>query len=211
VLGYSPYYKTGNFLNPFIRFETIKTATNYLSLALTGDPYMGVGRNLAYTKTLFFGAKGFAAHMHLIAGDDDLFVNQTATADNTTIEIHSDAFMFTPAKSTIKSWYRQKTRHAGVGKYYRNSHRRMLSFDAISGGLFYLLLLGCLIFDFEPWWALGIFIFRLVLQYAVYAKTFKKLNGSDLIAYLPGFDLIYYFYLNIFGFVGTFIKTRQWK
>jgi biofilm PGA synthesis N-glycosyltransferase PgaC len=60
VLGYSPYTRTRNFLNPFIRFETLKTAINYLSAALNGDAYMGIGRNLAYTKSLFFGAKGFA-------------------------------------------------------------------------------------------------------------------------------------------------------
>src|SRR6202012_6029590 len=154
VLGYSPYNRTGNILNPIIRFETIKTAINYLSSAVNEDAYMGVGRNLAYTKTLFFGAKGFAAHMHVISGDDDLFVNQNATADNTAIEIHPEAFTYTTAKTTLSSWYRQKKRHMGVGKLYRNSHRSMLSVDAVSGFLFYILLIGCLIFNFEPLWAL---------------------------------------------------------
>jgi len=40
VLGYSPYKKTRNFLNAFIRFETIKTAINYFSSAVIGDVYM---------------------------------------------------------------------------------------------------------------------------------------------------------------------------
>ena len=108
VLGYSPYHKTGGFLNNLIRFETIKTAINYLSSALNGDAYMGIGRNLAYTKTLFFSAKGFAAHMHILSGDDDLFVNQNATADNTAIEIHRDSFVCTDAKGTVAAWFRQK-------------------------------------------------------------------------------------------------------
>ena len=211
VLGYSPYYKSKNFLNPFIRFETLKTALNYLSAALNSDPYMGVGRNLAYTKTLFFGAKGFAAHMHVMAGDDDLFVNQNATADNTIIEIHPDTFTYTTAKTTIKAWYRQKKRHMGVGKYYKDSHRRTLSFDAISGGLFYVLLTLCLVFNFEAILALGIFIFRLIIQYIVYSKIFKKLDAHDLLGYMPFFDLLYYIYLNIFGLFGIFIKTTQWK
>src|SRR6202012_605330 len=99
VLGYSPYNRTGNILNPIIRFETIKTAINYLSSALTGDAYMGVGRNLAYTKTLFFGAKGFAAHMHVLSGDDDLFVNQNSTPENTAVEISPESFMFSDAKT----------------------------------------------------------------------------------------------------------------
>jgi poly-beta-1,6-N-acetyl-D-glucosamine synthase len=211
VIGYSPYYKTRNFLNAFVRFETIKSAINYLSSALVGDPYMGVGRNLAYTKTLFFGAKGFASHMHVMAGDDDLFVNQNATADNTIIEIHPEAFTYTQAKTTYSSWSRQKKRHMGVGKLYRASHRRMLTADAVSGSLFYVLLIGCLIFGFEPLWALGIWAFRAIWQLAIYRKVFRKLDGADLFWYLPVLDLFYYIYLNVFGLIGHFIKTKQWK
>ncbi|MBD1366309.1 glycosyltransferase [Mucilaginibacter sp. ZT4R22] len=211
VLGYSPYYRSSNFLNSFVRFETVKTAINYLSAALNGDPYMGIGRNLAYTKTLFFGSKGFAAHMHLMSGDDDLFVNQNATAENSVMEIHPDTFTYTPAKTTLGSWFRQKKRHMGVGKEYKNRHRRMLSFDAISGFLFYVLFILCLVFKFEPLLAIGIVAFRLILQAIIYFKVYKKLDAGDLLWALPLFDLIYYLYLNVFGLIGTFIKPTRWK
>jgi cellulose synthase/poly-beta-1,6-N-acetylglucosamine synthase-like glycosyltransferase len=211
VLGYSPYTRTSNFLNPFIRFETLKTAINYLSAALTGNAYMGIGRNLAYTKTLFFGAKGFASHMHVLSGDDDLFVNQNATADNTTIEIHPDTFTYTDAKTTLGGWFRQKKRHMGVGKLYKNNHRRALSFDALSGFLFYVLFILCLVFKFEPLLAIGAMVFRLILQLIVYRKVFKRLSCGDLIWSLPFLDMIYYMYLNVFGLIGTFIKTTRWK
>jgi poly-beta-1,6-N-acetyl-D-glucosamine synthase len=211
VLGYSPYNRSRGLLNAFIRFETLKSAINYLSSALAGDPYMGVGRNLAYTKTLFFSVKGFASHMHVLAGDDDLFVNQNANADNTAVEIHPDAFTYTTAKTTFGGWQRQKKRHMGVGKLYRNKHRRLLSFDAVSGFLFYVLLIGCLAFGFEPLWVLGTFVFRLILQMVIYYRVFGKLDGADLFWYLPGFDLFYYIYLNVFGLIGHFIKTTRWK
>jgi len=211
VLGYSPYRKRKGLLNAFIRFETLKSAVNYLSAALTGDPYMGIGRNLAYTKTLFFNGKGFASHMHIMAGDDDLFVNQNATAENTIIEIHPEAFTYSPAKSTISTLFRQKKRHLGVGKYYKSKHRRILTVDALTGGLFYLLLTLCLLFNFEPILAISIFIFRLIFQYIIYNKIFKKLDSSDLLFYLPGLDVLYYTYLNVFGFIASFIKTKQWK
>lgn len=211
VLGYSPYKKTRNFLNSFIRFETIKTAINYLSSAAIGDAYMGIGRNMAYTKTLFFGAKGFAAHMHVLSGDDDLFVNQNATPANTAIEINPDAFVYTDAKTSLKALFRQKKRHFGVGKLYKARHRRMLSIDALSGFLFYILLTISLVFNFEPLLALGLFMFRLIFQLIIYRKLFKRLDGRDLLWYLPFFDAIYYIYLNTFGLIGTFIKTTQWK
>lgn len=211
ILGYSPYAKTRNFLNPFIRFETLKTAINYLSSALKGDPYMGIGRNLAYTRSLFFGAKGFASHMHVMSGDDDLFVNQNGTSANTTIEIHPDTFTYSDAKSTLKSWFIQKKRHMGVGKLYKNSHRRMLSLDAVSGFLYYVLLIAFIILKFEPLLIAGVVLFRLILQFAIYRKIFKKLDCADLLWWLPFFDMIYYIYLNVFGLIGTFIKTTRWK
>lgn len=211
VLGYSPYFRSSNFLNSFVRFETVKTGINYLSAALRGDTYMGIGRNLAYTKTLFFGSKGFAAHMHLMSGDDDLFVNQNATAENSVIELHPDTFTYTPAKTTLGGWFRQKKRHMGVGKEYKNQHRRMLSFDAVSGFLFYVLFILCLVFKFEPLLAIGVAAFRLILQAVVYRKVFKKLDAGDLLWALPFFDLIYYLYLNVFGLIGTFIKPTRWK
>ena len=212
VLGYSPYYKTSNFLNTLIRFETLKTGINYFSAALNGDAYMGIGRNLAYTKTLFFGAKGFAAHMHVLSGDDDLFVNQNATANNTVIEINPETFVFTSAKTTVASLYRQKKRHMGVGKLYKNRHRKILSIDAVTGFLFYATLIGGLCYRFESFFvALGLFLLRLIIQVFIYHKTFKKLGEARLLWYLPLLDFVYYLYLNIFGLIGTFIKTRQWK
>jgi biofilm PGA synthesis N-glycosyltransferase PgaC len=212
VLGYSPCYRTGNFLNAIIRFETLKTAINYLSAALNGDAYMGVGRNLAYTKTLFFSAKGFAAHMHVLSGDDDLFVNQNATALNTTIEIHKDAFVYTNAKTTLLSLFRQKRRHMGVGKLYKSRHKNLLTIDAISGLMFYILLIGGLCYNFESFVvALGLFALRWIIQLFIYHNIFKKLSEARLLWYLPLFDFVYYLYLTVFGLIGIFTKTRQWK
>src|SRR5690606_34092381 len=116
VLGYSPYLRRAGMLNALIRFETFHTAMSYLSYALKGKPYMGVGRNMAYTKSLFFRGKGFASHMHIASGDDDLFVNQNATPHNTTICIHPEAHVWSEPKTTFSAYARQKTRHAGASK-----------------------------------------------------------------------------------------------
>ena len=99
----------------------------------------------------------------------------------------------------------------GVGKLYKGKHRRMLTFDALTGFVYYLLLIIAFIFGFEPLLALGLFALRLIIQLVIYSKIFKKLNAKDLLYYLPFLDLLYYFYLNVFGLIGTFIKTTQWK
>lgn len=79
VLGYGAYIKAPGFLNKLIRFDTFTIALRYLSAGIKGKAYMGVGRNLAYKKPLFFKHKGFASHYHINSGDDDLFVNEAAT------------------------------------------------------------------------------------------------------------------------------------
>ena len=99
----------------------------------------------------------------------------------------------------------------GVGKLYKSKHRRALSFDALSGFAFYALLIWCFVFNFEPLMALGVFVFRWIIQLIIYRKTFKKLDARSLLWYLPFFDFVYYIYLNVFGLIGTFIKTTQWK
>ena len=65
VLGYGAYHKKSGLLNKLIRFETFHTALQYLSYALAGMPYMGVGRNLSYKKDLFLRNKGFAFINHI--------------------------------------------------------------------------------------------------------------------------------------------------
>jgi biofilm PGA synthesis N-glycosyltransferase PgaC len=213
VLGYSPYIKESGFINAFTRYETLKTGINYLSAALGHNAYMGIGRNLAYTKSLFFRCKGFASHLHILAGDDDLFVNRNATPTNTVIEIHPDSFTYTEAKKSISSYFRQKKRHMGVGKLYKNKHRRMLSLDAITGLLFYITLGLCLYYVKPPllFVVAAAYLVRLLVQVIIYHKSSKKLIGSGLIWFLPFYDLLHNIYLIVFGLIGTFIKTTKWK
>ena len=78
VLGYGSYEKEKSFLNKLIRFETVFIANQYFALAKLGIPYMGVGRNIAYTKNIFWSVNGFVKHAQIPSGDDDLFINEVS-------------------------------------------------------------------------------------------------------------------------------------
>ncbi|WP_207532816.1 glycosyltransferase [Desertivirga arenae] len=211
VLGYSPYIVRKGFLNKLIRFETFFTALNYLSFSLAGKPYMGVGRNLAYTKSLFFKGKGFAAHMHIPSGDDDLFVNQNASSRNTVIEIDPESHVWSEPKTSFSSYFTQKIRHMGAGKVYKASHKRMLSFQAGSALAFYLLL-GILVLINAQWYViLSFFLIRFLVQIFIYAPVFKRLNCKDLIWWFPALDLIYNFYILVLSIISLFKKKIKWK
>ncbi|MGV3509652.1 MAG: glycosyltransferase [Sphingobacteriaceae bacterium] len=211
ILGYSPYRKEAGFLNKLIRFETFITALNYFSFALAGKPYMGVGRNMAYTKSLFFKGKGFAAHMHIPSGDDDLFVNQNANPQNVAIEIHPDTHVWTEPKRTFSSYFRQKVRHMGASKAYKAEHKRMLSFQTGSALLFYTVLILMIFLQAQWWMLLSFYLIRLFAQLIVFYPVLKKLNYKDLIWWIPILDLIFNFYILVLSIVSLFKKKVKWK
>lgn len=211
VLGYSPYNKYRGILNSLIRYETFQTALNYLSFAIGGMPYMGVGRNLSYKKSLFFRGKGFAAHMHIPSGDDDLFVNQNATKSNTVIEFNACTFTNSKPKTTWASYWKQKTRHIGASRIYKKEHRINLTLQALSALGFYFFLIFCLIFKIDAIAVFVIFLLRFICQLFVYYKPMEKLKNKDLLWWFIILDPFYYIYLIALSVAGIFIKKTTWK
>jgi biofilm PGA synthesis N-glycosyltransferase PgaC len=211
LLAYSPYTKRRGLLNALIRFETFFTAVNYLSYAIKGMPYMGVGRNMAYQKALFFKNKGFAAHMHIPSGDDDLFVNAHANAFNTAIQIHPDTFMYTDPKRTWGAYLKQKKRHFGAGKLYKAKHKFILSSQIIIQFLFYALLVALCCFKETQLIAGALFLFSLLIRSLIYPRLLKKLGYPGLRWWFPLLDILLFIFLVFNGILSIFVKKVQWK
>jgi glycosyltransferase involved in cell wall biosynthesis len=209
VLGFSPFKKSTGFLNLFIRYEGVLTAIAYFSAALRNQAFMGVGRNLAYTRDLFFKHKGFASHQHILSGDDDLFVNQAATSNNVAIQLNPDSFIYTDAKKTIGDWARQKTRHVSTGKYYKSKDKLFLGLYYASMLFFYVALGVALLFSVEPILLLVFYGIRLLSQLVIYYLILKKLKSMSLIWFIPLLDFIYLLYSWIFGIKGLFTKQKK--
>ena len=198
VLGYGSYNKKPGLLNKLIRFETFHTALQYLSYALAGTPYMGVGRNLSYTKKLFFQNKGFSSLNHVTGGDDDLFINMVATKTNTAVVIDPGAITLSEPKKTWQDWIHQKTRHYTTGKFYKGKHRFLLGLYAFTHFLFYPLFIVSLLF-FDWRFAAGIFLLRFITQGWIFYKSMEKLNEKDLWPWWWLFDIWMFVYYLIFA------------
>jgi biofilm PGA synthesis N-glycosyltransferase PgaC len=211
MLGYSPYLKRPGLLNSLIRFETFFTAVNYLAFAIKGMPYMGVGRNMAYQKALFFKSKGFASHMHIPSGDDDLFVNANATRANTAVQLEPDTFMWSAPKTTWSSYLKQKKRHFGAGKMYKGKHKFILSSQIILQFLFYVLTIIAIYLQETRYVAIGIFVLSLLIRSLIYPRLLKLLSYSDLRWYFPVLDILLFIFLVFNGFLSIFVKKVQWK
>lgn len=184
VLGFSPYQKKSGFLNKLIRFETLQTAVNYFGFANLGLAYMGVGRNLAYTKSLYEKKRGFQSHQQLLSGDDDLFVNQAAQQNQIGLCINPNSFMESQPKTDFKSWVEQKRRHITSAPHYYLKHKLLLSFQYLIKVIFWGLALPLTIFltyqsGFKIFY-LAILLTLLSFKILLSQKIFNTFKCGDL-------------------------------
>jgi len=210
VLGYGTFHKKPGMLNKLIRFETFHSALQYLSFALAGVPYMGVGRNLSYKKELFFNNKGFSAINHIPGGDDDLFINMVANKRNTAIVIEKDAHTLSEAAPTWSIWQKQKFRHYTTSKYYKAKHKFLLGLYSLTQVLLYPFTLAAILF-YNWWLALALFALRMIVLGIVWFKSMKKLNEADLFPYFIFLDIWMSFYFFLFTPALWRRPAKEWK
>jgi cellulose synthase/poly-beta-1,6-N-acetylglucosamine synthase-like glycosyltransferase len=210
VLGYGAYHKKKGLLNRLIRWETFHTALQYLSYALAGKPYMGVGRNLSYKKVIFFRHKGFSSFNHISSGDDDLFINISATKNNTKINISPEAFTLSDSPSNWNQWIKQKRRHYSTAKYYKPLHKFLLGLYSLTHFLFFPILITAIAF-YNWQWSLLVFFIRFIIQIIILYPSMKKLNEKDLFPFFLLLDLWMFFYYFIFSITLILKPRTSWK
>lgn len=214
VLGYGAYEARPGLLNQLIRFDTFFIALQYFGFALGGKPYMGVGRNLAYHRGLFYSVKGFTSHYKVMSGDDDLFVNQVASPGNFGVEMHPHSHTVSLPKTSFRSWFRQKRRHMSTGKYYRGSHKRRLGMFHASQLLFYPLFATALVTGWNSLAGLivaGLFLLRAGSVWLVFSRFARKLGENKILAFSFLWDLLHPYFNFIFVFSSLQGNTKRWQ
>lgn len=192
VLGFGAYEKESTHLNRLIAYDTQWNGMQFLGQALSGHPYMGVGRNLAYTKDLFFERGGFQKHINILSGDDDLFINQVATAENTNVVIDPEATTWSIPKTSFSEWFWQKRRHLSVSTFYRTSTKIRLLGEPLSRGLFYLSVLLCCVMCRTWVWtiALALLLIRFIWQICIMDVFAKRMNLKMFHINILWFDVV---------------------
>lgn len=196
VLGYSNYEKVSGWLNKKITFDTLLNSMRYLGMAVSGHPYMGTGRNLAYRKVLYYKQKGFASHLNLQRGEDDLFINETANAHNTRVETSPESLMRITMPKYKRIWCEEKISYAATSRLFKGPARYIIGFETCSRLLFYATIIATMTISilFHQWITLGIAVLlwatRFVIQLIVFRKTAKALSEQKFCALLPVFDFL---------------------
>ncbi len=137
-IGISLPLHTSGFLGRLQMFESTRIAQNYIGMAESGYPYMGVGRNIAFTKSCWEGVGGFQGHMDLASGDDDLFVQDVYEAG---MRIGTEARRSGQSHSvwphTWSGWMRQMKRHLTTGIRYKTLIMSVLSIPVLADLMLY--------------------------------------------------------------------------
>lgn len=206
VLGYSGYERGKGWLHKRASFDSLFTSLRYLGLALAGKPYMGIGRNLAYRKDLFFNTKGFSTYLNMQRGEDDLFINQVAHKDNTRVETDIDATIRMQPVACYKDWKEEKVSYMATARFHRGSQRWLLGFETCTRLLFYAACVAGITFGILSfhWVAAGAALLIWLLRYMVQAYVINK-AATEM-----GDNRHYYFSLPVFDILRP-IQSLQFK
>ncbi len=212
VLAYGGYKSYPTLLNKYIRYDTFMIALQYFGFALAGIPYMGVGRNLSYRKSLFFKNKGFATHYEILSGDDDLFVNETGTRENVVVELAPESYTYSEPKNKWGKWFQQKKRHFTTAERYKSIHYFLLGIEPFSRFLFYLAFIFLVSLKIYSLYVLVLFAIRLLMLLVITKLAMRRMRERQFWLLIPFFDIISLFFNFIVYLSNRFrSKKLRWK
>jgi hypothetical protein len=197
-------------LGALIHHENLLTAVHYLGLAASGKPYMGVGRNLAYTRNIYNDVNGFSSHHHIPAGDDDLFVQEAANASNTAICVNPDAFCYSDGPANWSAYWKQKKRHLWVGKSYQKGVKQLLAIYPMAQLFFWTTIILWFILGSQILWPIIAMLLKLIPEWVVFYQKGKLLQMRKSTTFYPVFNLFESFWYVVTGINAFFTKKIKW-
>ncbi|MEA3450945.1 MAG: glycosyltransferase [Bacteroidota bacterium] len=211
VIGFGAYNNQKGLLNKIIRSDTVFIGLQYIGFALAKIPYMAVGRNMSYKKSLFMKNKGFANHMKLLSGSDDLFVNENASRKNVKVDISPDSLTFSDTKQTSKEWSHQKIRHLTTGKYYKFIHKVLLFLEPFTRIFFFIIAAFIIANNQFVIEVSSILAFRFILLLVTLIVANKKFKQKNLLIVELFYDIFQPIVNLLFYFKANKNKEYLWK
>ena len=196
VLGYShvDFKEMHGAWKWYRQMDATLTACQWLGSAVVGQPYRGDCYNLAFRRQLFFDNKGYSKTIHLVNGDDDIFLRDFATGDNTRIALSPDSILTTKwDMSANKVLCDMKERY----QFTENFLPRLPFIRAGIGSLMQWILLLCAVGAAWVEWpdlmgaivALVLLIVVWITEILIYRRTARRLQAICLWWSLPVFLL----------------------
>ncbi|MDH3648345.1 MAG: glycosyltransferase [Saprospiraceae bacterium] len=196
-LGMAPLLPGSTFMSHFSSYDSILTSALYISAAQNKSPYMGVGRNVGYHRSIFNDLPDH--YFEFVGGDDDLLINHVATGDNCAVVTSSQSLILSHSPSSCRGFLDQRARHLSVSSMYKLRHKTVLVIFALSHWI-HLFAVLALLFTGYWWLAMALYIIRIL---CILVKSHDYLLLADWHHkkhLVPVFDLVYIIYhpINVF-------------
>ena len=206
LVGYGPYRRTPGLLNAFVRYETLVTALLAAAAIGWNRPYMAVGRNFSYPKSLFDEIGGFDHSLASLSGDDDLLVQEVARRDAAPVRFvfEPETFVISEAPTAWRQWARQKLRHTSAGAHYGRGVQLALAFFHGSNLLVWVAPV------FLGWTGAAFLAGRFLVQRAVLRSAMQTFGEADLTLAQPLLDGLYLLYNTLLAPLGAVRRPKRW-
>lgn len=210
VLGYGAYKTEKNLLGNLIQLDSLYTVSSYMSAALRGKAYMGVGRNLLLRKSHFFEAVEALHNKQNLYGDDDLIVQLLGVKYKMAICLHPRGFTYSRAMPDFGLWFRQKRRHISAGHYYDKKSIFALALERSSLFLFFLMvpLLLCSSYYLPVLLSLSLY---LIYKFYIFSKLKLRFHSPLHMFMFPVWDFIYVLCLFNLTITSIFVPEKKWR
>ena len=114
-----PRHSDSTWLAQIQKLEARRLAQRATGAAWAGKPYLGFGRNMAFTKEMWERVGGMERHAHLPSGDDDLWLQEAVGCGaRVAVATNREAQTESIWPATWNSWRMQKSRHFTASKAY---------------------------------------------------------------------------------------------
>ena len=216
VLSYSRYETIKGVFKKIIAYDNLFQGLRYLGLAASKKPYMGIGRNLAYRKELFFNQKGFASHLKLYSGEDDLFISDVAKGSNTRVEVSPAAVMNIVTQDVKSHWKEARINQIYTSSYYKPMARFRTGIEIFSRYAFYTLFIILLVFSLVngnlPLLVVDglLFLLRFIIQMVVINRSAKVLKDTRFYISILFFDIFLPCYVLLLRFDKMFHRRKSY-
>lgn len=182
-------------MRTFIRFDNLIHHLKFLSMALLHKPFMGIGRNMAYRKELFFRYKGFSSILHIDGGEDDLYINRIATGTKTGVVLSPESMTETYGIDNFFTWRSLKSKYLFTKQFYKGLPPCLFSLETFTRYAFYLSVAAGVTVSLPAcsWLLTGtallLFLIRFGVQLIVLNRNSRLLDGAGYHINLLCYDL----------------------
>lgn len=208
VLGYVALSNAKSLPGKMMQYDNVSTTMNYMGLGLSGLAYRGNGKNLAFTKDLFFSAGGFTKHYNYTLGEDDIFVSEVATRRNTTAILTKQSVLSCSAKKKYRTWKDEKKRRLSIHKYRKPLVRILLSTVPLTTFLIYAGVIISALCAFPYQYLIAALTLKFIIQIIAYLKVCKHLNVKAIFLFAPLFELYFLLFEAKMRLIAIFSKRR---